>query len=122
MLSFVSPARRITRRQILQDSIRDLLSTAPCPSNAPPGSPRGVQPVRSSLSSGGGGSPTAAALSAAAAGSAWGSSGGGSRVLAYRDPDPTKDILIVGLEEVKVRLQGFCIPDRCSCNSSETGV
>jgi len=75
-----------TSTQIHQDVIRDLLAPS-------------LASSRSSTPRGGGGGGTFSTPGA------FGSSTANSplpRLITYRDPDPTKDILLVGLEEVKV--------------------
>ncbi len=67
--------------QIHQDTIRDLLARSA-------GASRAVTPRGSGTGLGGG--------------TGGGAAGATPRLIAYRDPDPTKDILLVGLEEVKV--------------------
>jgi hypothetical protein len=96
LLPFVSP------RQIHQDSIKDLL--VPGAATRPPISINTV-PGRVCFSAGGlaGGPAGGASSPGTAHGAAAASSPpAGSRLLSYRDPDPTKDIMLLGLEEVKV--------------------
>lgn len=66
--------------QIYNDTIRDLLAPAP-------GRPR----------------PGAGASFGRCGASPASPAAGGCKTITYRDPDPSKDIILVGLEEVKVR-------------------
>ncbi|KAI8477310.1 MAG: hypothetical protein J3K34DRAFT_515962 [Monoraphidium minutum] len=78
--------------EIHQDAIRDLLSAAPPPPDAP-GAATSPSGQRGAF---GGGGAAGAGAGAAAAGAPAG------KLLQFRDPDPTKDIILLGLEEVKV--------------------
>lgn len=66
-------------RQIYQDTIRDLLAVPTAAAPLPP-------PTGGSAYLGGSGG------------------GGGPKLLSWRDPDPSKDIVLLGLEEVQVGL------------------
>ncbi len=86
--------------EIYQDTIRDLLSPASHPvlmGNGGGGGSASATAANAAALHTGGSVASATASAAVAA--------GGSRLLTFRDPDPTKDIVLLGIEEVEVNSQ-----------------